>query len=506
MEGELEGIDLVEILQVVSIGRQYTGVELRKADHSVVGTLFVKSGKVVAAASGDVTGKDAFFLLFQRVHQEPRKFFQVFRTETPPQLPSPLGTLGTLLLEAMERTKHAALPAPQQSPPPSQPKSGTMPRPPQPNEASVERAKTVPPHVPFAPAKAPSSARNKAVAPPPDSSRGRVVSPDPVRPIADAPFTRTVADASFARPAADAPFARATTRPSSAQMPAVHAPVRNDVQPPIKQSGGGGRGRVVMAVVSPKGGSGKTTISLNLAISLARQSRSVILLDADINGDVLSSINARHRAEVGVFDVLLGRANVESAFLRTVLPNFRILPALGQRLPDAAELAADHTESWRSLLGQLSEQAEIVLVDTPAGMFGPTGQIALGCTHLLGVLQAELIASRSFSMFKRAIDGMPPERRPEVAGVVLNMLQSRQGGSLSVLQDACSGLPRSWLLDTTIPRSDAFLSATEQGSPLRLMDDTNPPAVSWLFDMLATELSERLALGAAERHANKLLL
>ena len=146
------------------------------------------------------------------------------------------------------------------------------------------------------------------------------------------------------------------------------------------------------------------------------------------------------------------------------------------------------------MLAALSEQAEIVIVDCPAGMFGPTRQIMGACTHLLGVLQAELIASRSFTMFSRALDGLPKGERPEVVGMVLNMLQSRHSGSVHVLSDACADLPKRWLFDTAIPRSDAFLTATEEGLPLRLLDDKNPPAVSWLFDTLASELTDRLSV------------
>jgi cellulose biosynthesis protein BcsQ len=273
-----------------------------------------------------------------------------------------------------------------------------------------------------------------------------------------------------------------------------------------ERTGGGGRRRIVLGVVSPKGGCGKTTIALNLALSLARQDRSVILVDADLNGDVLSAISARQRASHGAVDVLADKVAPGAALLKTVLPHFRIMPALGEELPETSFLLGEHSRAWQKLLRQLSEEAEIVIVDGPAGMFGTTRQFLGGCTHVLAVLQAELIASRSFGMFTRALELIPKADRPEVVGVVLNMLQSRQGGSVGVLQQACAQLPKGWLLDTAIPRSDAFLQASEEGLPLRLLDDKNPPAVSWLFDTLASELTDRLGLEVAERKPRQLLV
>ena len=133
-------------------------------------------------------------------------------------------------------------------------------------------------------------------------------------------------------------------------------------------------------------------------------------------------------------------------------------------------------------------------------------QLLGGCTHLLAVLQAELIASRSFGMLERALALVPEAQRPQVVGVVLNMLQSRHGASVRVLQDACAHLPKGWLLDTAIPRSDAFLEATQEGLPLRWLDERNPPAASWLFDTLASELSDRLGLEVAARKPRQLLV
>ena len=109
-------------------------------------------------------------------------------------------------------------------------------------------------------------------------------------------------------------------------------------------------------------------------------------------------------------------------------------------------------------------------------------------------------------MFMRALELIPKGSRPEVVGVVLNMLQLRHGASVRVLSEACAHLPRGWLLDTAIPRSDAFLEATEEGLPLRLLDDRNPPAVSWLFDTLASEITERLGLEVADRKPRQLLV
>lgn len=415
MEGQLDDVDLPGVLQVVGLGRQFTGVELREKDVPV-GTIFVKSGKVVGAVSGDKRGKEAFFELFTK----PSSFFHVYRGATDANALESLGSVSNLLVEALRRV----------------------------HEAPVEVVSRPEPELQTSP----------GVAPPP----------------------RNV-----------------SAVPSSRQKPPP--------EPPIELEDNSARG-VVLAVASPKGGSGKTTIALNLAISLARQRHRVILVDGDINGDVLSWLDARQKPQFGTYDVLLGLAEPATCLLPTILPELKILPALGKRIPSASELMADQTGAWRSLTRELSPLADIVLIDCPSGMYGTTHQVLQASSHVLGVLQAEAVARRSFPMFQEGLAALPGAARPAVAGVLLNMLQAKHNASLAVLQEACAKLPDNWLLETSIPRSGAFLDASGEGLPVRLMDDNSPPAVSWLFDTLAAEVTQRVGLNAPSRSRPKSLL
>ncbi len=423
MQGSLREFDLAEVLQVVSLGRQYTGVELSRDGHPS-GTIFVKSGHVVSASADEHQGHEAFKDLFRTKEGD----FFVFRSETPEELPEPLGRLDALLVDAVGDRSSV-----------------------RPEKARPFTLQELPTHPGVAPP-APG-------APVPESS------PPPAPVLAPA-------------------------RPRS-RHPSLAAPARD---------------ARILAFVSPKGGSGKSTIALNTALSLARRGHSVILVNGDVNGDVLSGIDARERAKAGALDIVSGRATIDEALIDTVLPRLKLMPAVGPVLPDLDLVILDPHRRWVELLGLLAQRADVVVVDTPAGMFGATRAILRGVTHVVGVLQAEVLASRSFPRFSEALAALPEGRRPAVAGVVLNMLQTRHQASLGVFQGALEELPPEWLFDTTIPRHPAFLEATQHGVPLRQLDEDAPPPVAFLFDNLAGELAERLALRQTAARPRKLLL
>src|SRR6185295_10941843 len=130
----------------------------------------------------------------------------------------------------------------------------------------------------------------------------------------------------------------------------------------------------------------------------ARRGLKVILVDGDVNGDVLSAVDAHGTAEAGVFDVLAGRAPLARTLRETVVPGLDVVPAVGREVPDPDAAYQDYGPQWREVLAELSTQAPLIVVDTPAGMFGTTHQILSGASHVIGVLQAEVIAQRSFKM------------------------------------------------------------------------------------------------------------
>ncbi len=108
-------------------------------------------------------------------------------------------------------------------------------------------------------------------------------------------------------------------------------------------------------------GEGKSTIALNLAVSLADTGTRVILVDADLRRPSIAQY-VGIEGGVGLTTVLIGRAEVEDVVQPLGVTSFDLLPA-GQIPPNPSELLG--SMAMADLLEQLTGSYDMVLLDSP---------------------------------------------------------------------------------------------------------------------------------------------
>jgi succinoglycan biosynthesis transport protein ExoP len=108
-------------------------------------------------------------------------------------------------------------------------------------------------------------------------------------------------------------------------------------------------------------GEGKSTIAINLAMSLADSGSRVILVDADLRRPSIAEYLGIEGG-VGLTTVLIGRAEVEDVVQPLGKTALDLLPA-GQIPPNPSELLG--SMAMADLLEQLSGSYDMVLLDSP---------------------------------------------------------------------------------------------------------------------------------------------
>jgi len=449
MMGSLTSFSVRDVLDVVGLSRQHTIIELHREDGGRLTAISLKGGHLVQGES-DANPRQALGIALRAPES---CTFQVFRLDDANSYKS-FGQLEQLLSdESALRTDAGAVHAEPAAPAP-------MPM--------------MPPPAVVAPLAPPAIVPQPAAASAP-SSGGTVT------PMASATVTPIAPD--------DRRVSRmpGTVRETKMRMPVPAAP------------------GLSLAVASPKGGVGKTTVSLNLGISLAHRGLRVIVIDGDVNGDLLSLINQRSVAKLGTYDLLDDPGQLETALRVSKVHGLRLLPSSSREVPDSAFTPGDRTEKWRALVREAQRLADVVIVDCPAGVTHTTAEILQSVTHVLGVFQAETVASRSFEMFERGLASLNERERPVVAGVVVNMLR-KDAASARAYEALIASDPSRRVLETAITRSEAFEEAAAASTPVRLHGGESSRKMAWLFDNLAAELVSRLPLGQSPTDQSAFLL
>ncbi|HPM85729.1 MAG TPA: cell division ATPase MinD [archaeon] len=119
----------------------------------------------------------------------------------------------------------------------------------------------------------------------------------------------------------------------------------------------------VIAIASGKGGTGKTTITANLGIALAKMGQKVLLIDADVAMANLSLILGMQSSPITLHDVLLGEAQVQDSIYDGP-EGVRFIPS-GLSLDNYKRV---DSERLTSIVSQLTDQYDYILLDVAAGI------------------------------------------------------------------------------------------------------------------------------------------
>ena len=175
-----------------------------------------------------------------------------------------------------------------------------------------------------------------------------------------------------------------------------------------------GRNRRVIAVTSCTPNEGKTSVSFQLALSIAEGGRSVMLLDADQRKSVLRSRYRVSTARYGLSHYLSGQASITDVVCETNIPNFSTIFS-GPVPPNPSELLGG--EAFGELVGYLRERYDYVIVDTP-----PLGSVIDGavavkhCDGVVFVIESGAISYKFAQSVKEQLD----KADCPIVGVVLN--------------------------------------------------------------------------------------
>jgi chromosome partitioning protein len=196
----------------------------------------------------------------------------------------------------------------------------------------------------------------------------------------------------------------------------------------------------VIAIVSQKGGVGKTTTAVNLAAGLAREGKRILLVEVDPQGAVAPSVGVDESAVQHSLLDCIGPAVMPTreALIESPLENVHLLCAVNPARDEELELerlAAGHPLALREALDQIDIDYDVVVVDAPPTL-GPLNRLCLAAADsFLVPVQAEEYSYRTLERLMRAVEDVQMHFNPDLKceGLLLTMVDLRTRMSLRVV-------------------------------------------------------------------------
>ena len=172
----------------------------------------------------------------------------------------------------------------------------------------------------------------------------------------------------------------------------------------------------MVLVTSTIPGEGKTTVSFNLAVSLAQSGKRVILVDADLRHQVVKARAGITAPSAGLLELSrAARPDVSRVLLP--VPGVQNLQLLAGNTRMASPMGVLDTPKMRSLLEQTRALADYVIVDAPpAGILADAAVLCHSADQVLYVVRYDFASRNQVVDAMHSVTG----RGAELAGFVIN--------------------------------------------------------------------------------------
>ncbi len=243
-----------------------------------------------------------------------------------------------------------------------------------------------------------------------------------------------------------------------------------------------------IAVCNLKGGVGKTTTTVNLGASLARNGKRVLLVDCDPQGNLSSWLRVDPASsEATLYDILRGQATVRSAAVPTRWPNISVVPAS----PKLHEIDRGALAGERVLWARMSEDYDFALFDCSASPGVVLTNALTAADEVIAPVQAKGMALGGIERLQQLIAEVATRGNADIklSGILVCLFDGRTKVSRIVLGQL-RGLYAETVFDTVVHEDVKLSEAADRRRPISDYAPTSRSAAEYAaiaFEVVARE-------------------
>ena len=258
----------------------------------------------------------------------------------------------------------------------------------------------------------------------------------------------------------------------------------------------------IISIAIQKGGSGKTTTSINLAAAMKQLGKKVLLIDLDPQANLSQALGFEEPEKkeepewISIYSLLKDEFDGEASDVQGAIRSAHGLDLI----PSSLDLASAEMEMislfgrekiLKTMLEAVDGQYDFVLIDCPPSIGLLTVNALTASQYVLMPLQAEFLPLKGLEGFMRSFKKIKRQINPEleILGFVLTRYDSRKKMNRSILDQLLDTYGH-WVLESSIRSNIALAQAQEQGMDIFTYDRTAKGAYDYL--QLAKEVLEKV--------------
>jgi len=231
----------------------------------------------------------------------------------------------------------------------------------------------------------------------------------------------------------------------------------------------------IISICNQKGGTGKTTTTVNLSAALAELDKKILIIDADPQGNATSGVGVnKNELEKSIYDVFLNKCSAEEAITSDVYQNLDLIPCNISLTGAEIELvgALSRETRLKKAVEPLRDKYDYIFIDSPPSLGLLTLNALVASDKIIVPIQCEFYALEGVSQLMNTLslvkDGLNPNL--SIEGVLLTMADFRTNLTTEVINEI-RGYFKEKVYQTIIPRNIRLSEAPSHGKPITKYDN-----------------------------------
>ncbi|MDR1974761.1 MAG: AAA family ATPase [Bacteroidales bacterium] len=185
----------------------------------------------------------------------------------------------------------------------------------------------------------------------------------------------------------------------------------------------------LIAVVNQKGGVGKTTTAVNIAVGMALQEKKVLLVDADPQSSATSNLIDKDSISVSIYDCMLEGLTPEKAIIKTKTEGLDILPSHVDFVSAETDMVGIQGREYvfKKMISSVKDNYDYIIVDCGPSLGLIAINVLTAADSVLIPVQCQYFAMEGLAELLNTIKIIQQRFNPtlEYEGIVLTMFHPR---------------------------------------------------------------------------------